>query len=113
MANNSSKKQKDINSALSQQVLGALENVIDPELGIDVVNLGLIYKIDVRNGYCIITMTLTIMGCPLSDLLDDQIKQAATSVEGINSCKINLVWEPAWNIHKMSHLAKMALGIHD
>lgn len=94
-------------------VMGALEQVIDPELGIDLVNLGLIYDVQVdEDGHCIITMTLTTMGCPLGDFLNDAITKAATSVDGVNDCKINLVWEPAWGIDRMSRFAKIALGLH-
>lgn len=95
-------------------VMAALEKVIDPELGIDLVNLGLIYgvQVDEDTGECIITMTLTTMGCPLGDFLNDAITEAATSVDGVKTCKINLVWEPAWGIDKMSRFAKIALGLH-
>lgn len=66
------------------------------------VNLGLIYDINVDdNGSCVVTMTLTTMGCPLGDLLNEQITQAVVSVEGVKACDINLVWEPAWD---MDHL---------
>ncbi|KRN19912.1 hypothetical protein FD14_GL001540 [Secundilactobacillus similis DSM 23365 = JCM 2765] len=91
----------------------SLEDVIDPELGIDMVNLGLIYGVDVDDdGKCVITMTLTTMGCPLGNLLSDQITSAVESVEGVTSCDIDLVWEPAWDMTKMSRFAKVALGIH-
>jgi len=94
------------------QVKEALEKVIDPELGIDIVNLGLIYDVEVENNQrAVITMTLTTMGCPLSDMLHDSIKEAAESVEGIKSCEIQLVWYPVWNIGKMSRYARVALGI--
>lgn len=94
-------------------VMGALERVIDPELGIDLVNLGLIYDVRVDDdGHCTVTMTLTTMGCPLTDFLNDAIAEAVTSVDGVNDCKIELVWEPAWSIDRMSRFAKIALGLH-
>ena len=100
-------------SPTEDAVMGALEQVIDPELGIDLVNLGLIYDVQVdEEGHCIITMTLTTMGCPLGDVLNEAIPKAATSVDGVNDCKINLVWEPAWGIDRMSRFAKIALGLH-
>lgn len=100
-------------SPTEDAVMGALEKVIDPELGIDLVNLGLIYDVSVDDdGLCIVTMTLTTMGCPLGDFLNDAITEAATSVDGVNKCKINLVWEPVWGIDKMSRFAKIALGLH-
>ena len=100
-------------SPTEDAVMGALEQVIDPELGIDLVNLGLIYDVQVdEEWHCIITMTLTTMGCPLGDFLNEAITKAATSVDGVNDCKINLVWEPAWGIDRMSRFAKIALGLH-
>lgn len=100
-------------SLVENKVMDALEKVVDPELGIDLVNLGLIYDVRVDDdGKCLITMTYTTMGCPLGDYLDGTIKKAATSVDGVNDCQIKLVWEPAWDISKMSRFAKIALGIH-
>ena len=100
-------------SPTEDAVMGALEQVIDPELGIDLVNLGLIYDVQVdEEGNCIITMTLTTMGCPLGDFLNEAITKAATSVDGVNDCKINLVWEPALGIDRMSRFANIALGLH-
>lgn len=100
-------------SPVENKVMAALEDVIDPELGIDMVNLGLIYDIKVDDkGHCVITMTLTTMGCPLGNLLADSITEAVTSVDGVETCDINLVWEPAWSIDRMSRFAKVALGIH-
>jgi len=96
------------------QVMDALEKVIDPELGIDIVNLGLIYEVEIENNQrAVITMTLTTMGCPLSDMLHDAIKQAAESVEGISACEIQLVWYPIWSISKMSRYARVALGVSE
>lgn len=94
------------------QVMDALSKVIDPELGIDIVNLGLIYEVEIQDEQtAIITMTLTTMGCPLSDMLNDAIKKAAESVAGIEVCEIQLVWYPMWNVGKMSRYARVALGI--
>lgn len=105
MAETDAKQQKD-------DIMEALENVIDPELGIDIVNLGLIYGIEVEGSNCTVTMTLTTMGCPLSDMINNDIHQAVESVDGIDSCDINLVWYPIWDMTKMSRFAKIALGIH-
>ena len=99
-------------SPKEQSVMDALKKVIDPELGIDLVNLGLIYGIDVdEKGHCEVTMTLTTMGCPISDVLYSMIKKAVLGVDGIKECDINLVWEPAWSPAKMSRFARMALGV--
>ena len=92
---------------IKTRILSALEEVIDPELGIDIVNLGLIYEIrfDGDTGQTEIDMTLTTMGCPLADLLTDQIYDAMTDTE------VKLVWYPAWTVEKMSRYARIALGI--
>lgn len=99
-------------SAKEQEVMDALKKVIDPELGIDLVNLGLIYGVDIDDdGNCLVTMTLTTMGCPISDVLYAMIKKAVLAVSEVKTCKINLVWEPAWTPEKMSRFARIALGV--
>ena len=95
------------------RILESLEQVIDPELGIDIVNLGLIYEIrfDETNGETEIDMTLTTMGCPLADLLTDQIYDAMSDVPEVTKTDVKLVWYPAWTVEKMSRYARIALGI--
>ncbi len=76
---------------MKQQILDALETVIDPELGIDLINLGLIYGVDLdENGKCTVEMTLTTMGCPLTDMLDADIKQALTAIDGSKALRFTL-----------------------
>ncbi|MHA8138006.1 metal-sulfur cluster assembly factor [Lactobacillaceae bacterium Scapto_B20] len=97
----------------SERALAALENVIDPELGIDIVNLGLIYQINLDdNGVCNIKMTLTIVGCPLTEYLDQAIREEISGFEEVKDINIELVFEPAWSIDKMSREARYELGIH-
>ncbi|BCX29704.1 metal-sulfur cluster assembly factor [Latilactobacillus curvatus] len=97
---------------LKERILAALETVIDPELGIDIVNLGLVYGLNLdENGLCTIDMTLTTMGCPLTDVLTDSIHQAMGKIPEVNEVKVNLVWYPAWDTSKMSRYARIALGI--
>ena len=98
---------------IKTRILEALEQVIDPELGIDIVNLGLIYEIrfDETNGETEIDMTLTTMGCPLADLLTDQIYDAMSDVSEVTKTDVKLVWYPAWTVEKMSRYARIALGI--
>ncbi len=99
-------------SEIEEKVFAALEDVIDPEIGMDLVNLGLIYDVKVESGDCVVTMTLTTMGCPLGDMINDDIHRAVISVDGVNTCDINLVWYPVWGIDKMSRFAKVTLGFH-
>ena len=98
---------------IKDQILAALEEVIDPELGIDIVNLGLIYEIrfDSETGATEIDMTLTTMGCPLADLITDQIHDALREVIEVTKIDVKLVWYPAWTVEKMSRYARIALGI--
>ena len=93
-------------------VMAALETVIDPELGIDLVNLGLIYNVEVNNeGVCAIDMTLTMMGCPLADVIVTDVRNAVLKVDGISDVMIEFVWYPAWGPERMSRYAKIALGM--
>ena len=98
---------------INTSILESLEQVIDPELGIDIVNLGLIYEIrfDESTGETEIDMTLTTMGCPLADLLTDQIYDAMSDVPEVTKTEVKLVWYPAWTVEKMSRYARIALGI--
>ena len=101
------------NRQIKNRILENLEQVIDPELGIDIVNLGLVYEIrfDGETGETEIDMTLTTMGCPLADLLTDQIYDALTGMEEVTKVDVKLVWYPAWTVEKMSRYARIALGI--
>ena len=96
---------------IQERIFSALEEVIDPELGIDIINLGLIYEIRFADGKAEIDMTLTTMGCPLADLLTDQIYDAMKEVPEVTKTEVKLVWTPAWTIEKMSRYARIALGI--
>lgn len=99
--------------AIKTKILHALEEVLDPELGIDIVNLGLVYEIrfNPETGNTEIDMTLTTMGCPLADLLTDQIYDALKPLEEVKKVDVKLVWYPAWTVEKMSRYARIALGI--
>jgi metal-sulfur cluster biosynthetic enzyme len=97
---------------IKDRILEALEMVIDPELGIDIVNLGLVYEIRFeQDGRTEIDMTLTTMGCPLADLLTDQIHDVMKEVPEVTNVEVKLVWYPAWSVDKMSRYARIALGI--
>jgi metal-sulfur cluster biosynthetic enzyme len=98
---------------IKDRILTALETVIDPELGIDIVNLGLIYDVafDGETGESIIKMTLTTMGCPLADVITEEIHDALKDVPEVEKIEVKLVWYPAWTTDKMSRYARIALGI--
>lgn len=103
---------KSAAEAMQEKILEALETVIDPELGIDIVNLGLIYRVDLNEeGHCQVDMTLTTMGCPLADIITDEIHRALAEIEEVKSIDVKLVWYPAWSPDRMSRYARIALGI--
>ncbi|GIN62931.1 MIP18 family protein YitW [Robertmurraya siralis] len=97
---------------LKDSIMGALELVVDPELGIDVVNLGLVYDVEMNEeGMATVTMTLTSMGCPLAGTIVDQVKAALAEIPEVKDTEVNIVWNPPWTKDKMSRYAKIALGI--
>lgn len=97
---------------MRDSMMGALEQVIDPELGIDIVNLGLIYDVELQDeGKAVVTMTLTSLGCPMGPMIVDQVKTALSELPEVNEVEVNIVWQPAWSKDNMSRYAKMALGV--
>ena len=97
---------------MKDSMMGALENVIDPELGIDVVNLGLVYDVDLTNeGLATVTMTLTSIGCPMGPMIVDQVKTALGELPEVKETDVNIVFNPPWSKENMSRYAKIALGI--
>lgn len=95
----------------SEQVLEALKVVADPEIGMNIVDLGLVYNVVVTDdGEAQITYTLTSIGCPAGAQIDEEIREAAASVEGIESVTSELTMQPPWGPDKMSELARSALG---
>ncbi|WP_010273272.1 metal-sulfur cluster assembly factor [Paenibacillus senegalensis] len=83
----------------------ALEEVIDPEIGINIVDLGLVYDIEIQDDRAKIEMTLTIPECPLADEITANVEEAAQKVEGISEVEVKLVWEPKWTPARMSEEA--------
>lgn len=101
-----------MNEELKENIMGALELVIDPEIGVDIVNLGLVYNLEMdEEGNLTVTMTLTAMGCPLAGTIVDQVKNALTDIPEVKKTEVNIVWNPPWNKDMMSRYAKIALGI--
>lgn len=95
-----------------EDVILQLKTVIDPELNINVVDLGLIYNVEIKDkGLVEITMTLTSPGCPLSIVFEEWIPDAVKKVNGVNNVMLNLVWEPPWDPDKISDDMKEDLGI--
>lgn len=93
-----------------EQVYKALRTVKDPEIPINLVDLGLIYKVDIDGGDVEIDMTLTAMGCPAAPQIVADVKSAVEAVDGVDEATVNLVWQPTWKTDMMSDRAKRALG---
>jgi metal-sulfur cluster biosynthetic enzyme len=96
---------------LKEQVLDALRTVYDPELNINVVDLGLIYNVEVSEAADVnVTMTLTTPGCPLHDSITTGVRYAVQGIEETRNVDVNLVWEPAWSPEKMTAEGLRLLG---
>lgn len=101
-----------MNKKVEASIMDALTTVIDPELRVDIVNLGLINAVDINSiGDVTINMTLTTMGCPLISVLEEMIDEALKILPEVKTTKVELTWEPAWENDRMSRYAKMALGL--
>ena len=96
--------------ATADEVEEALTNVIDPELGLDFVELGLIYGIEVEDAHVAVTYTLTSPGCPIGPQVAEQIEEFAGALEGVSSVDATLTFTPPWTPERMSEDAKFALG---
>jgi len=88
----------------------ALENVIDPELGLDFVSLGLVYDVELEGSDVHITFTLTSPGCPIGPQVTEQMKEFVSEVEGVQKVLPKMVFSPPWSPERMSEDAKFALG---
>jgi FeS assembly SUF system protein len=97
---------------IEAQVLDALRTCFDPEIPVNIYDLGLIYNINVEEGGAVmITMTLTSPHCPAVQSLPAEIEEKIKAVSGVSSVKIDLVWEPPWDPSKMSEAARLQLGM--
>jgi metal-sulfur cluster biosynthetic enzyme len=92
------------------EVQEALTNVIDPELGLDFVELGLIYEVEVEDGEVFVTFTLTSPGCPIGPQVAEQMEEFVSELDGVTKVYPKMTFTPAWTPDKMSEDAKFALG---
>lgn len=103
---------QEVIEQIKQDIIEALEKVIDPELGVDIINLGLVYGIDLEEkGHCVITMTLTTVGCPLADIIIADVKNQLLNLEHVQTVDVKLVWTPVWTTDRMSRYARILLGV--
>ncbi|MCD8292397.1 MAG: iron-sulfur cluster assembly protein [Prevotellaceae bacterium] len=96
---------------IEEKIVDMLKTVYDPEIPVNVYDLGLIYKIDVTDeGAVAVDMTLTAPNCPVADFILEDVRQKIASIEGVTSTVVNLVFEPEWDKEMMSEEAKLELG---
>ncbi|MBD0318461.1 MAG: DUF59 domain-containing protein [Thermoleophilia bacterium] len=93
-----------------EEVIDALRVVEDPELGMDIVELGLLYDVEIEGPKVHVDYTLTSMGCPVGPLLDEQIRETVAAMPGVEDVETELTWDPPWSPEKMSDDAKFVLG---
>jgi len=99
-------------SDVEEGIVEALKTIFDPEIPVNIYELGLIYDIDVREGGVVeVKMTLTAPGCPVAGTLPGEVKAKVESVTGVVSADVELVWDPAWNPSMMSEAARLQLGM--
>jgi FeS assembly SUF system protein len=97
---------------IEEKIVAMLKTVFDPEIPVNLYDLGLIYEIDVAPaGEVKIAMTFTAPSCPAADFIMEDVRQKVETVEGVSSCIINLVFEPEWNKDMISEEAKLELGL--
>ena len=97
---------------IKDKIIEEIKKIYDPEIPVNIYDLGLIYKIDVKDDNNItIDMTLTSPNCPVADSLPNNVKSNVLKIDGIKDVKINLVWDPPWTKDKMSETAKIELNL--
>ncbi|MDE5676655.1 SUF system Fe-S cluster assembly protein [Phocaeicola sp.] len=101
----------DARLKIEERIIAVLKTVYDPEIPVNIYDLGLIYKIDLQDdGEVAIDMTLTAPNCPAADFMMEDVRQKVDSVEGVTSSVVNLVFEPEWDKDMMTEEAKLELG---
>jgi len=99
-------------SDLKEKVINEIKKVYDPEIPVNIYELGLIYKLVINDKNVVnVDMTLTTPNCPVADSLPKQVKEYILKVDGVSDVKLNLVWDPPWDKSKMSEAAKLELNL--
>ena len=94
-----------------EKIYDAIRTVIDPEVGFNVVDMGLIYDVDIdENNNVHVKMTLSTRGCPLHQMMKQWVEDAVKRVEGVGDVEVEIVWDPPWNISMASDAVKKAMG---
>jgi len=97
--------------ALQKAVIDALKEIYDPEIPVNIYDLGLIYGVDVDEGHVAVTMTLTTPHCPVAESMPMEVEMRVGAVPGVGVAEVNLVWDPPWDPAKMTDEAKLELGM--
>jgi FeS assembly SUF system protein len=97
--------------ALQDAIVDALKEIYDPEIPVNIYDLGLIYGVEVADAKAMITMTLTTPHCPVAESMPSEVELRAQSVPGVMDAEVNLVWDPPWGPDKMSDEARLELGM--
>ena len=96
---------------LKEAVIDSLKQVYDPEIPVDIYELGLVYRLEVsKTGHVFVQMTLTSPGCPVAGSLPGEVESKIKTVEGVKSVDVELIWDPPWSQDRMSEAAKLELG---
>jgi len=97
---------------IKEKVIGEIKKIYDPEIPVNIYELGLIYKVDINEKNVVnVDMTLTSPNCPVAESLPNQVKEIIKNVDGVSDVILNLVWEPPWTKDKMSDAAKLELNL--
>lgn len=100
-------------ASLKERVIAAMRSVYDPEISVNIYDLGLIYKMDITpQAEVLVKMTLTAPACPVAGILPGQVEAAIKSVEGVSDAHVELVWDPPWTQERMTDEARLTLGLY-
>jgi FeS assembly SUF system protein len=97
---------------LEEQIIDALRTIYDPEIPVNIYEMGLVYGIDAKSENVVVRMTLTSPGCPVAGSLPIEVKSRVLEIEGVKSVKVELVWDPPWNPDMISEAGKLQLGLY-
>jgi FeS assembly SUF system protein len=96
---------------LYEAVINALKDIFDPEIPVNIYDLGLIYNVEIDEGHVIVTMTLTTPHCPVAESMPAEVELRVGAVPGVGDAEVNLVWDPPWSPQNMSDEARLELGM--